>query len=477
MDAEEARFVRIHLLIARGRYMIKRAYTKYGTLESVQSHAGYALFRGVPYAKPPVGDLRWRAPEPPEPSAGVRVCDTYGPIAPQGERPIVDETGHPIVLTPDYPYPPRMDEDCLYLNIYTPAQTAQDRLPVFLYYHGGGGQEHYGSCYEYCGDAFCRHGVIQITINYRMNAFGYMAHPELRLESSHDASGNYGVLDQIQALKWVRENIAVFGGDPENITIGGQSAGGNSVQTICCSPLARGLFQRATIHSAPLPPKRTREEMEKRGLDLMESLGCSSITQMRALPWQVIVKKYWERLRSDREHTVCYMYADGYVLPQDILNAYRNGQCADVPCIMGCTIDEGHDGVAKTFGRNIAAGMRDLAALREQNSRESVFFYCFDRPQPGDDIGTPHSCDNRYLFGTLDDTWRPYEPCDRLLSDTMTAYWAQFARTGDPNQAALPAWTPYAKGHLEMHLNVDQCRMASFDSEAMRREEQRILGD
>ncbi len=167
--------------------MLKTVLTKYGAVESVASNAGFALFRGVPYAAPPVGELRWRPPEEPQPWKGVRKCDAFGPICPQKPRPLLDETGHEIVRVPNYPYPPQMDEDCLYLNVYTPAETGDERLPVLLYIHGGGLQEHFGSDYEYCGDSFCRHGVVVVTINYRLNVFGYYVHPALTGESGHRA--------------------------------------------------------------------------------------------------------------------------------------------------------------------------------------------------------------------------------------------------------------------------------------------------
>ncbi len=254
--------------------MIRTVKTKYGILEGVTSNGGFALFRGIPYAKPPVGELRWRAPEEPEPWEGVRVCDTYGDACMQYDRwgtatdDVVDDSGHPYILMPNYPYPPKMSEDCLYLNIYTPAESAEDRLPVLFYIHGGGCQQWYGSDYEYCGDGFCRQGCILVTINYRLNVFGYYVHPELAAESGHDASGNYGLMDQIAALKWVYENIAGFGGDPDNITCFGQSSGGMSTRAALCSPLAKNYIRRASIQSAGglgmFSLDKTRAEMEEK---------------------------------------------------------------------------------------------------------------------------------------------------------------------------------------------------------------------
>ena len=236
--------------------MLKTVTTKYGIVEGVESNAGYALFRGIPYAAPPVGELRWRAPQDPASWEGVRKCDTYGPACAQFDRwdtaidDITDDSGHPYIMIPNYPYPPKMDEDCLYLNIYTPAKSADEKLPVMMYIHGGGLQQWYGSDYEYCGDKFCDQGVILVSITYRLNVFGFYTHPELAAESGHDSSGNYGLLDQIQALKWIRENIAAFGGDPYNVTCFGQSGGARATAAICCSPLAQDYIAHASISPA-----------------------------------------------------------------------------------------------------------------------------------------------------------------------------------------------------------------------------------
>lgn len=236
--------------------MIDVVRTKNGFLKAVRSNAGFALFRGVPYAKPPVGELRFRAPEEPESWDGIRVCDKYGDACAQYDRwadatdDINDDSGHPYIKIENYPYPPGMSEDCLYLNIYTPAESENDSLPVMMYIHGGGCQQWYGSDYEYCGDAFCKNGCILVSISYRLNIFGFFTHPLLAKESGHDASGNYGLLDQIQALKWIHENIRGFGGDPDNITVFGQSAGGRSSLALLCSPLSRNLISHVSLQSA-----------------------------------------------------------------------------------------------------------------------------------------------------------------------------------------------------------------------------------
>lgn len=447
--------------------MIERAQTRYGVVQGTVSNAGFALFRGIPYAAPPVGKLRWRPPQPPASWTGIRICDRFSAIGPQRERPMKDETGHPIVHIKNYPYPPDIDEDCLYLNIYTPARSPEDKLPVMIYFHGGGVQEHYGWDYEYCGDGFCRHGVVLVNLNYRLNVFGYFAHPELAAESPYGASGNYGTMDQIAAIRYVKENIAAFGGDPDNITIFGQSGGGRSVQAICCSPLAKGLFRHASIHSAgglsTSFAGKTRTEMEARGLAFMRRCGCKNLQELRALDWKTVLRHNLEMVDEEGFQGTFNIYADGYVLPTSIEMAVLQGQCHDVDYIMGCTVDEGHNDKPSRFGGNMCASIRGFAKALLDNGKKPAYVYCFDRPQPGDDIGTPHSCDVRYLFGTIDGTWRPYLREDYLLSETMLTYWSNFAKTGNPNGPELPVWKPFEEAGLEMRLSIEGCAMYDYD--------------
>lgn len=452
--------------------MLNRVQTKYGIVEGVKSNAGFALFRGVPYAKPPVGELRWRAPEDPEPWDGVRVCDTYGPACVQFDRwdnatdDVTDDSGHPYIKIANYPYPPKMSEDCLYLNIYTPAESAEDKLPVLFYIHGGGCQQWYGSDYEYCGDGFCKHGCVVVNITYRLNVFGYFTHPELAAESGHNASGNYGLMDQIQALKWVHENIAGFGGDPDRIMCFGQSAGGGSTMAILCSPLNKGYVRRASMQSSgglSRRPGMSREAMEEKGRKFMEDCGCKNIAEMRALPWTEL------QAANDRMGGMFNgfnMYTDGYVLPTDQSECMLNGTLPDVDIIMGCTADEGGNKKPPMFGGNMLAGIRAFAQVQLNNGKKPIHMYVFDREQPGDDnVGVPHSCDNRYQFGTLDGSWRPYDASDWALSEQMQKYWANFARTGDPNGEGLTEWLPYTGDKLALRLAVEGCEMRDYDKE------------
>lgn len=254
--------------------MLTHVATHYGAVAGTTSAAGYALFKGIPYAAPPVGDLRWAEPLPPAPWTGIRVCDTWGNACAQ-DTPHSPETfyGKEFYCATDYR--PTLSEDGLYLNIWTPADRADERLPVMLWIHGGGLQVGYGHEIEIDGDAICHRGVILVSINYRVGLFGYFAHPELTAESPHHASGNYGVMDQAAALRWVSENIAAFGGDPDNVTVFGQSGGARSTHALCVSPLAAGRIRHAIVQSgggvATGLGRLPREVLEERGLRFMES--------------------------------------------------------------------------------------------------------------------------------------------------------------------------------------------------------------
>ena len=444
--------------------MIELVKTKYGTLKAVKSNAGYSLFRGV--------ELRWRAPEEPEKWDGIRLCDRYGDACAQFDRwssatdDVTDDDEHPYINIENYPYPPHMSEDCLYLNIYTPADSKEDKLPVMIYIHGGGLQQWYGSDYEYCGDNFCKNGCVLVSVTYRLNIFGFFVHPELARESGHDASGNYGIMDQIQALRWVYENIEGFGGDPDNITVFGQSAGGRCSLALACSPLSRDMVRRISVQSAggigSIMAEFSREKQEKMGLELMQSLNCSSIDEMRQLKWEI--------LRDANDKLGFFdgfnLYTDGYVIPQDIDRTLYEGSFNDIDIIIGCTIDEGANEKKPMFGSNLVSQSIALGIRQSENGRKPVYMYVFARQQPGDDAGVPHSCDNRYQFGTLDGSWRPYDEDDWKLSEIMQKYWAQFARTGDPNQPGLPEWKPFtAEERLAMRLDAGECAMHDFNKD------------
>ncbi len=300
-----------------------------GLIEGIQSGAS-TVYKSIPFAAPPVGELRWRAPEPAPPWNGVRRADKFGPICMQ--------TG---VSVPGAPLEP-VSEDCLTLSIWIPAKSRGQKLPVMVWIPGGGFTQESASMPLYWGDALATRGVIVVTINYRVGLLGFLAHPELSRESGHHASGNYGLLDQIAALAWIKRNIAAFGGDPERVTIWGQSAGSMSVSLLMASPLARGLFQRAIGESGGffVPPAATGSAeglflkgAEEQGVKLAADLGATSLEALRKLEP--------ERFLKDGIAGTTHPIIDGYVLPEEPYTVFAAGRQNDVPILIGSNADEG----------------------------------------------------------------------------------------------------------------------------------------
>jgi carboxylesterase type B len=427
--------------------------------------ASITVFKGVPFAAPPVGALRWRAPKPPAGWEGVRAADRFGANCMQQ---IVDRRDP---WTYEFMAHGATSEDCLYLNVWTGAARSGEKRPVLMFIHGGGFNEGAGSIPAYDGESLAKKGLVVVTINYRMGALGFLAHPELTKESDHNASGNYGLLDQLAALQWVHDNIAAFGGDPGCVTVSGQSAGAMSAHALAMSPLARGLFHRAIAESGQLNNPRKLADAEQDGVRFMESKGAKSIAELRDMPWATL------SARPSSGAAIRFSpIADGWFLPPD-------GPPADIPFLVGSNADESgavpHPTVtlegwrqqsARRFG-DLAdafaklypaasdeearaasnASARDQArtslyawALRRQQSAKSkVFTYFYTHPLPGPDIekyGAFHTSEIPYVFNTLSRSDRPFGPADRKIAEEMSSYWANFARSGDPNGKGLPAW-------------------------------------
>lgn len=451
-------------------------------------------FYGIPYAAPPVGALRWRPPQPAVAWQGVRDCARPCARCPQlgvGKGTFYEKEF--------YPYEEEMREDCLYLNVWSPAQTPEEKLPVIFWIHGGAFMTGYGHSAHFDGEHFARQGVILVTINYRLNIFGWMVHPELSAESEQGVSGNYGLMDQIYALQWVRRNIAAFGGDPDNITVAGQSAGAMSVQAVITSPLTKGMITKSIMQSGggmtPVPDMRfpTLEEAQQK-TDL-SAIGVSSIKEARELSDLELLARWKKTLPHP---VICRTpVIDGYVLPNPLDVMAARGDYRQVPCIIGYTADEGippsatyarfADLICKEYGtaqgerflalcpsadydqykkvyftEHMQAAAESWALLLERQKAAPVYVYCLNRRLPGDDMGAFHAADLWYVFKTFMRGWRPWTAQDYTLAHACNAYWANFARCGDPNGGNLPKWQPYTAAHPSSMQLGDMIGMTHF---------------
>ncbi|MDD4796633.1 MAG: carboxylesterase family protein [Eubacteriales bacterium] len=459
---------------------------------------GVFAFLGVPFAAPPVGKLRWAPPQPPKSWQGVRPAVEYAKVCPQYDLPQGS-----FYQKEFYPDPKQCDEDCLYLNVWSSARSADDKLPVLVWIHGGGFVEGTGAALQFIGEALSANGVVVVTINYRLGALGFMAHPQLTGEAG--ASGNYAFLDQIQALRWVKENIAAFGGDAGNVTIDGQSAGSISVCALVASPLCRGLFRNAIAQSASVFDRalagRSLRDAEQTGLKFMRLLGAANIDEMRALPADVILAK------TDEMEERFYPIIDGSVVPAGYGDIFAAAAQNHVALMAGACDGEGvlhqagpadydeyceraaaYGADADTFKRlfpahdnasaaaqvnplraaGMLAGMRKLA---REHSRAGcpVYFYCFNHRLPeadGTEIGAFHSAELVFQFGTLDTGWRPWRAEDYRLADIMMRYWANFCRAGDPNGPDLPRWEKFDAVQRRAMLLGDDVGMGALPFDA-----------
>lgn len=400
------------------------------------------VYKGIPYAKPPVGDLRFKAPQPAEHWLGVRDATSFGNRCPQqgSHSEFYNREFHSNLEYPD----PLQDEDCLYLNVWAPEKkSTTGGYPVAIWIHGGAFDHGYGSEMEFDGTAYASRDVVLVTINYRVGIFGFLALEELRREDRNNSVGNYGILDQIAALKWVRKNIDAFGGNPAKITVFGQSAGSISTQVLTSSPLTKGMISGAIIQSGGgykpgLPTNRSLEEAYDMGKKVQELLGVTYPRELRNLPADKLV----EILPK------CYEYAgsipfrpvvDGWVLEDDLDTCLEKGIIHDIPYIIGCTsndlfTDENIEGKDTP----LYDGCINFANLRNAKGGKPVYNYYFSRKLPGDDAGAFHSSELWYMFGTLDRCWRPFERRDYTLSKMMLDEWTTFIKTGAP----MNGWQP-----------------------------------
>lgn len=400
------------------------------------------VYRGIPFAAPPVGDLRWKRPQPVKAWDTLMIADTFRDAAMQQAFDPKDAS-----YGTEYYYGndnPNFSEDCLYLNVWTPASAAghpTKKLPVALWIHGGGYAVGWGFEREFDGVAWAQRDVIMVTFHYRLGGLGFLNYPELSAEDPDGVSGNYGLLDQIAALKWVKKNIAAFGGDPDNITIFGQSAGGASVRNLCISPMSKGLIAKAIVQSggglADLVPTNVRSQAELDSLtkDVLGQMGYPSLKDLRAECTDTIFKV--TQMMGAGKFVPFRPHQDGVVLPQSFEEATYSGSIADIPYMIGYT--------AGDIG-NMRKPILNFAAVRDSLSEQPTYCYVFDRQLPNDGRpclqGAFHSCDLWYVFHTLGRSWRPFTKADFRLSDEMVDAWTNFAKYGNPNGKDDDAWKP-----------------------------------
>ena len=413
---------------------------------------GVIAYKGIPFAAPPVGDLRWKAPQPVITWEGVKVCDSFGnacPQPPHGEFGLYEKE---FFSDGDAPF----SEDCLYLNVWTPASgKTEANLPVCVWTHGGGYVAGWGFEKEMDGEAWAKRGVILVTLNYRLGIYGCLAHPELSAEDPHNSSGNYGFLDQLAAILWVKDNIRQFGGNPEDITVMGQSAGAGSVMNQVSSPLSKGLIKKAIIQSGgggtidgTTDVAERKAAKENACKEMMDSYGFTSLEKMRAASTQEIWEAYDEFSRENRGKIEWRPCPEGWSLFETFFEAVENRHVADIPYMIGSVQDD-MEGAPK-------AAMK-LAEMRLAYSDKPVYTYQFARPLPGDDEGAFHSSELWYMFGTLDRCWRPFIQGDYDLSEYMLDCWTNFAKYGNPNGPDGGKWLPYGEtNHLSMIFKLDE---------------------
>ena len=453
------------------------ALTTSGSISGTRE-GGLSVYKGVPFAAPPVGKLRWGSPEPVSPWTGTRTATAFAPACMQEGVSMPGEV------------PPKVSEDCLYLNIWTPAKRAAERLPVIVWIYGGGYRNGSASMPLYWGDQLAHQGVIVVTIAYRLGPLGFLALPELTRESPHGSSGNYGLMDQIAALRWVQQNISAFGGDPNRVTIAGQSSGAISVSILMTSPQAKGFFQRAIGESGglfeplQLAPSYLLINAERDGEKYAATLGVHSLEELRRLPATSL-------LGGNNAGGVTHPVIEPYLLPMAPYAAFAAGRQNDVPLLIGSNAEEARSltdvtrvkadtfdaDVERSFGalppaivaayphtsdetarqarldleRDLRFGWDMWAWARSQaaTGQGAVYYYSFRQrpPFPTDSLyagwGASHFAELWYVFEHLNQEPWHWSKADRKVAETMSRYWTNFARSGDPNGKGLPAWPAF----------------------------------
>ncbi len=471
-----------------------------GLLQGIYEN-GVTVYKGVPYAAPPVGKLRWHAPQPPSSWKGIRKADKFSPNPVQI---MVKELGP---WTPEYQPQGAISEDCLYLNIWTTAKSSKDKRPVVMYIPGGAFTGGSGNCPVYNGENLAKKGLIVVTINYRVGIIGFLALPELTKESEHHSSGDYGLEDQVAALEWIHKNISAFGGDPNRITIMGQSAGASSVNYLTASPLAKGLFIRAIAESGTndiVGPGESLESAEQLGVKFEKAMGVNSLAELRSMSAAELTEA------STKKGFHFLPIVDGWFLPESVDKIFSEGKQNDVTTITGWVADEGSFSnsygkvPAEEFRKSVRqragasadetlklypaateaeaaqsqkALARDMsmvsmylwAVKREKTAKTPIYTYLFMHPQPGatkERYESFHSSELPYIFENLSRSPRPWTQEDRHISVIMSNYWTNFIKTGNPNGKGLPEWLPFKETRdetMELGDKMEQRPIASSE--------------
>jgi para-nitrobenzyl esterase len=459
--------------------------TRAGFISGYHSDSIY-VFKGIPFAQPPVGDKRWKPPVREESWNDTLSCTEFGP------SPVQNDPKPFRMWTEEFITPNSLSEDCLHLNVWTGATRPDEKLPVLVWIYGGGFVSGSGACAVYDGTELAKEGIVYVTINYRVGVFGFMAHPELTAESEFKSSGNYGLLDQIAALRWVKENISAFGGDPEKVTIAGQSAGSMSVQSLVASPLARGLFHRAIAHSGALTgrPTPSLKDAEQVGVKLSAGIPSGDLAALRKLSSDSLLS-----LAKTLPFGSYFPIIDGYVIPSDPTKIFESKRHNDTPIMLGWVTGDGalamgpaqspdqfRSNARTTYGakapeflklfpatsaEEFKASQDKLALLRfcaladlrwakANTSKSYVYeFNYVPTDKPGfPNYGTFHTSEVPFALKTLDKWDRPWVERDRRVEEVMNQYWLNFVKTGNPNSEGLPEWKAYDAVEMNvMQLN------------------------
>jgi para-nitrobenzyl esterase len=480
------------------------------------------VFKGIPFAAPPVGALRWKGPQPAAHWEGVRKAAQFGARCMQGggggarggargQAPAAAPAPAAPAATPALP---PLSEDCLYLNVWTSAKTASEKLPVIVFVYGGGFTSGHGSEARYDGEELAKKGSVFVTLNYRLGIFGLMAHPELTKESGHNASGNYAMMDVIAALRWVQKNIAAFGGDPKRVTIMGESAGAILISSLAGSTEGKGLFHRVIAESGAwmglgIGKMTTLAQAEEVGTRVGMTMNAPTLAKLREIPAQDLLAN--SRFNGG-------LIVDGWIVPEDLSVTFAKGKQNEVDVLVGSNQDEGtflsrgatglqqfnstygqrfgdrFDAFKKLYPANTDAEattqnlarvrdevlwhMTTWARLQSKQGKSKAYVFYFTRVPPGyGERGATHTAELPYAFNNLIGN-TPWTDLDRKLADTMTSYWVNFAANGDPNGKGLPAWPVFKDksservmvlgDKVEAGAGLEPARVAFYDAEYTR---------